>query len=152
MKKYSSAVLKYRRALYRALPCQRRLKKNWMAQMDARLSEYAAENPVCAYSDLIGHFGTPADFAGSYLASLGTAEILTSVCRRRRTVNAVLAAALLLLCGLVCLYADRFRATTEALDGYAVITTYIMDEKGNWIPLGEEHNSAERPDERYRVE
>jgi len=82
---------------------------------------------------------------------LGTAEILHSIRRRRRIVNIISAAALFLLCVLVISYADRFKATKEALGNYAVITTCYKDEAGNWVPVGEEYTSTERPDERYRI-
>jgi len=66
-------------------------------------------------------------------------------------VNIISAMALILLCALVISYADRFKATKETLGNYAVITTYYKDEAGNWVPVGEENTSAERPDESYRI-
>ena len=80
----NKSARRYRRSVFRLLPCARRQKRHILSRFDASLNDYIGAHPNAELSELEAHFGSPETVAASYVESAGTSELLRSLHTRRR--------------------------------------------------------------------
>ena len=98
--KRNAVAEKYLKAVNRELVCPKSLRKRSLDQLKTSLDEFLEEHPTAAEADIVEQFGSPADFANAFLASLDEGELKKQLKKSKRVwviVVATCALALLLL-------------------------------------------------------
>ena len=90
----------YLKSVKRELVCPKSLRKRSLDQLKTSLDEFLEDHPTATEADIVEQFGSPADFANAFLASLDEGELKKQLKKSRRVwviVVATCALALLLL-------------------------------------------------------
>lgn len=106
---------RYRRKVFRLLPCAKRQKCHILSGFDAGLNDYIGAHPNADLAELEAHFGSPEVVAASYVESAGPAELLRSLNTRRRVTTLIVTALMLVL---VFWAGFITRAAIKELDNY----------------------------------
>lgn len=90
----------YLKAVKRELVCPKSLRKRSLGQLKTSLDEFLEDHPTATEADIVEQFGSPADFANAFLASLDEGELKKQIKKSKRIWAVVIVAcaiALLLL-------------------------------------------------------
>ena len=90
----------YLKSVKRELVCPKSLRKRSLDQLKTSLDEFLEDHPTATEADIVEQFGSPADFANAFLASLDEGELKKQLKKSKRVwviVVATCALALLLL-------------------------------------------------------
>lgn len=114
---------RYCRAVRSLLPCGSRQKKEIMNQLMSSIEGYMRQNRGASSGDVIRHFGSPESVAASCMESMGAAELLHIIARRRAAIKltAALLAAMLVI--LVSSTAQVLFSDAKSERDYKVLTT-----------------------------
>lgn len=116
----NKSARRYRRKVLNLLPCTRHQKQKIISQFDASLSDYIESNPDIDFVDLEDHFGSPEAIAASYVESAGTAEILQSLCIRKRIVLVISLVLAVLLISWAATVTWSMVKFNNAVNGYTI--------------------------------
>ena len=70
---------RYIRRVRHALPCGRKVKKQFVSQLRSSIADYLHENPDADFEAVQLHFGAPKDIAASYIQEQDTAALLSTM-------------------------------------------------------------------------
>lgn len=90
----------YLKSVKRELVCPKSLRKRSLDQLKTSLDEFLEDHPTATEADIVEQFGSPADFANAFLASLDEEKLKKQLKKSRQiwaVVITVCAIALLLL-------------------------------------------------------
>lgn len=98
--KLNAVADNYLKSVKRELVCPKSLRKRSLDQLKTSLDEFLEDHPTATEADIVEQFGSPADFANAFLASLDEGELKKQLKKSKRVwviVVATCALALLLL-------------------------------------------------------
>ena len=88
----------YLKSVKRELVCPKSLRKRSLDQLKTSLDEFLEDHPTATEADIVEQFGSPADFANAFLASLDEGELKKQLKKGKRVwVIVVVTCALALL-------------------------------------------------------
>lgn len=70
---------RYIRRVRHALPCGRKIKKQFVSQLRDSIADYLRENPDADFEAVQLHFGAPKDIAASYIQEQDTSALLSTM-------------------------------------------------------------------------
>ena len=92
---------KYLKAVKRELVCPHSLRKRSLDQLKTSLDEFLEDHPAATEADITEQFGSPADFANAFLASLDEEELKKQLKKSKRVWVIVIATCIIALLLLV---------------------------------------------------
>lgn len=129
----------YLEAVNKKLVCPRRIRKKFLSQLSADVTELAEtckSEPTTA--DLEARFGTPEEVAVDYLHAAGFSEVRESLSSKRIVVICVIIACIIALIGVFgYILFDNWR-DEEVLNGRVETVTYEVDGTPPPLPEGAE--------------
>lgn len=128
---------RYRRKVLSLLPCTRLQKQKIISQFDASLSGYIQSSPDANFIDLEEHFGSPEAIAASYVESAGTAEILQSLCIRKRIVLVISLVLAVLLISWAAVVTWSMVKFNNVVNGYTIESAQTLPDN-TFINNGED--------------
>ena len=86
--------------------CPLALRHRLMTDLENSAVDFLQEHPACTMNDLVRHFGTPEEFAATYVASMEDSERIALYKKHKRQVTLSLAAGSILILLIVgfCIY------------------------------------------------
>jgi len=110
----------YVREIRKLLPCNARLKKRCIAELEMDVSTYLENKPAATLADLYDAFGTPQSIAESFLERMDMNQFSRKVRTKRSVVIAVSLAAAILVVVLGALAITYANDLHDFLHGYEV--------------------------------
>lgn len=74
----------YLKSVKRELVCPKSLRKRSLDQLKTSLDEFLEDHPTATEADIVEQFGSPADFANAFLASLDEGELKKQLKKSKR--------------------------------------------------------------------
>ena len=121
----------YCRRACSALPGCWKEKKYFARHLRGSAEAFLAEHPDAGMGELEAALGEPEDLAAAFVESAGTAELLTLIARRRRSVRLVAAVCAVVLLGAVAFTWRSLRKVEIATQG---TLTIAVSENGPSLP------------------
>lgn len=121
----------YCRRACSALPGCWKEKKYFARRLRGSAEAFLAEHPDAGMGELEAALGEPEDLAAAFVESAGTAELLTLIARRRRSVRLVAAVCAVVLLGAVAFTWRSLRKVEIATQG---TLTVEVSENGPSLP------------------
>lgn len=121
----------YCRRACSALPGCWKEKKYFARHLRGSAEAFLAEHPDAGMGELEAALGEPEDLAAAFVESAGTAELLTLIARRRRSVRLVAAVCAVVLLGAVAFTWRSLRKVEIATQG---TLTVEVSENGPSLP------------------
>lgn len=121
----------YCRRACSALPGCWKEKKYFARHLRGSAEAFLAEHPDAGMGELEAALGEPEDLAAAFVESAGTAELLTLIARRRRSVRLVAAMCAVVLLGAVAFTWRSLRKVEIATQG---TLTVEVSENGPSLP------------------
>ena len=122
---------KYYRDISKSLPSSTRSKKRIMADLQASIDAYLAENPDADFRDIQTRFGTPHAIANSYVEQLETGDVIKKLDVRKTIVlavcSALLVALLLWLTGIIIALVNDYNSSHGHFEADPIIESEVIE-------------------------
>ena len=125
----------YLKAVKRELVCPKSLRKRSLDQLKTSLDEFLEDHPTATEADIVEQFGSPADFANAFLASLDEGELKKQLKKSKRIWAVVITVCVIALLLLVLTFAKMIEDNNNT---QMVVTDYTITEDSVPIDYGEE--------------
>lgn len=108
----------YYRDVYHCLPCDRKMKKKIIIRLKENLDGYLEEHPSAGTKEVMEHFGTPQQIAGTYIEEMTTSEIIMKFGVKKRVVAGVALIAAIAVVAYLMVLAAAYAKEKDSADGY----------------------------------
>ena len=125
----------YLKSVKRELVCPKSLRKRSLDQLKTSLDEFLENHPTATEVDIVEQFGSPADFANAFLASLDEGELKKQLKKSRRVWVIVVTTCALALLLLVLMFGKIIEYNKET---QPVVLEYTITEDSIPVDYGEE--------------
>lgn len=125
----------YLKSVKRELICPKSLRKRSLDQLKTSLDEFLEDHPTATEADIVEQFGSPADFANAFLASLDEGELKKQLKKSKRVWVTVVATCALALLLLMLAFAKMIEDNNNT---QMVVADYTITEDSVPIDYGEE--------------